>query len=219
MKRKALLCAMLALALFLSTQPAAALTSNQRETVIEGIARLPAIEVVVPSSADIMINPLEMPVWIGGLETDEQIICYPDYLLSYSEVPIKVDVEVTGSVYPDSDLTLANSSTGGTGTAKRAFVYFEMQQSSSEYWEDVQWDAGYNSSKHIPVRADRPSSKPGIVTLPPLTQEGELPENAYAWFRLAGDAAKKPTNAWNENDGISVTVVYTFTPLSYNSNP
>lgn len=217
MKRKALLCVILALALFLSAQPAAALTSNQFSTEIEALMRVPVIEVIVPSSANVLINPLEMPVWIGGIDTNEQIICYPDYLLSLSEVPLKVDVQVTGSVYPNSDLTLANSSTGGTGTAKRAFIYFEMQQSSSEYWEDVRWDAGFNALKHIPVRENTSTSKPGMVTLPSLTPDGELPENAYAWFRVAGDAVKEPTNPWNENDGICVTVAYTFTPLSYGS--
>lgn len=222
MKRKALLCALLALILLVPAQPAAALTSNQRETVIEAMARLPIIEVIVPSSADIMINPFEMPVWVGAFETDQQIICYPDYIISYSEVPVRVDVEVTGSVFPDSDLSLANSPTNGGGTAKRAFAYFEMQQSDASYWEGVRWDPSYNSSKHIVV-AETARTKKGMVTLPALPldyyMDGLLAENAYAWFRVAGDVAKSPTNPWTESDGISVRVVYTFTPLHYSSNP
>lgn len=217
MKRKALLCAMLALALLCSTQPAAALISNQRAIVISGEARLPAIEVVVPSSAAVMINPYMMPVQVGTLETDEQIICYPEYLLSLSEVPIKVDVKVRGSAYSNSDLTLAAAPTGGTGSAKRVFAYFEIQQSDAIYCDEVQWDAGYNASKHIRV-SETEQSKEGMVTLPPLTLEHELPEKAYAWFRVAGDATRNPTQEWNENDGISVTVVYKFTPLPYSSN-
>lgn len=217
MKRKELLCAVLALTLLFSVQPAAALTGNQRETVIEGIARLPVIEVVVPAYVDIMINPLEMPVWIGGEETDAQIICDPAYIVSFSEVPLKVDVTVTGAVFPDSDMTLTNQPTQGAGNQKSVFAYFEMQRSSSEYPEDVTWDARYSATKHLVVKNGGSTSKKEIVTLPPLTLEGELPENAFAWFRLTGDAVKAPTNAWNENDGISVSVAFTFTPLPYGS--
>lgn len=214
MKRKALLCAVLALMLFISAQPAAALTSNQRTTVIEGIARLPVINVVVPASVDVMINPLKMPVAIGNADSDEQILCSPAYIVSCSDIPLKVDVKATGTVNSGSDLTLASSPTNGSGTSKRAFLYFEMQQTSIDDWEYVRWDPAYDASKHINVTTTA-HTKREMVTLPTLTQDGELPENAYAWFRLSGDAAKDPDNPWTTDDGISVTVAFTFKPVPY----
>lgn len=218
MKRKALLCAVLALTLLFSVQPAAALTSNQRETVIEATTRMPVISLFVPGTVDITINPYQMPVQIGDEESDEQIICSPAYIVSYSDIPIKVDITVTGSVYPDSDITLVPSPTNGAGSDKRVFAYFEMLQCSTEYWDEVPWAAAYDSSKHIVVGDGTAATKRGAVTLPPLDLEGELQENAYAWFRLAGDAVRAPTNGWNENDGICATVVFTFTPQSYVSD-
>lgn len=110
MKRKALLCATLALILLLSA-PSAVLASGQPETVIEGTTRLPVISVTVPASVDIMINPFQMPVAIGNGESAEQIICSPAYILSTSEVPVRVDVTVTGSVYAKSDMSLVSSPT------------------------------------------------------------------------------------------------------------
>lgn len=214
MKRKALLCAILALTLLFSAQPASALTSNQRATEIEATTLLPVINVVVPASVDIMINPLKMPVSIGGEDSDDQILCSPAYIVSYSNIPLKVDVKVTGSVYSGSDLTLTTSPTNGSGTSKRAFLYFEMQQTSIDDWEYVRWDPTFDASKHINVTT-APHTKNDMVTLPTLTRDGDLPENAYAWFRLAGDAARAPTNEWSTNDGINVTVAFTFTPVSY----
>lgn len=217
MKRKALLCAVLALTLLCSTQPAAALLSNERGTVIEGVARMPIISVVVPASVNILINPYEMPVSIGdGVYTD-QIICNPAYLLSKSDIPLEVGVTVTGSVYPDSDMTLASSPTYGAGTQKRAFVYFETVRSDWEYYELVQWAPAYDPMKHIIVADGTTRTKEKIVTLPPYTDGmyGLPPKDAYFWFRLAGDAARTPSSEWNEKDGIRVTVTFTFTPVSY----
>lgn len=214
MKRKELLCAAVALLLLVFTQPASALTSNQRETVIQATTRVPVISVTVPANVDIMINPYRMPVQIGDEESDAQILCNPAYILSTSDIPLKVDVTVTGSVYTNSDLTLVSTPTNGAGNSKNAFVYFEMQQTSIDDWEYVRWDPAFDAAKHIIVTATA-QIKREMVTLPPLDLEGELQENAYAWFRLAGDAARAPAIEWNTGDGISVSVAFTFTPQSY----
>lgn len=216
MKRKALLCALAALTLLFSAQPAAAaLTSNQRSTEIKAETRLPIINVIVPASVNIMINPYRMPVQIGGEESDETIVCSPAYILSTSDIPLKVDITVTGSVYPESDMVLVTSPTHGAGTGKNAFVYFEMQQNNTEYWDEVVWASSYDSTKHIVITKGGSTTKKGIVTLPPLTLDGELAANAYTWFRLSGDAVRMPASEWNTQDGINVTIAFTFTPQSY----
>lgn len=223
MKRRALLYVLLALTLLtVLPKPAAALLSNERSTVIEGVARLPVINVVVPANVNILINPYEMPVSIGdGVYTD-QIICNPAYIVSYSDIPLKVDVTVTGSVYPDSDMTLVSSPTYGAGTSKKAFAYFEMQTADWDFPQAVQWDPAYNPAKHIVVANGVTKTKQNIVTLPalPLNYDiyGMLAEDAYAWFRLTGDAARNPTSEWNTMDGMKVTVAFTFTPISYMTN-
>ena len=222
MKRKALLCALLALALLFPVQSASALLSNERGTVIQGSARLPIINVLVPASVNILINPYEMPVSIGdGVYTD-QILCNPAYIVSLSDIPLRVDVSVTGSVYPDSDMTLVSSPTYGAGTSKKAFAYFEMQTADWDFPQAVQWDPAYNPAKHIVVADGVTKAKQNIVTLPalPLNYDiyGMLAEDAYAWFRQTGDTARNPTSEWNTKDGMKVTVAFTFTPISYMTN-
>ena len=153
MKQK-VLCALTALVLLSFTRPAAALLSNERGTVIEAMTRMPIINVTVPGSAEVLINPFQFPVEIDGEDRREQIICTPAMIVSRSDVPLKVSVTVTGGVKEGSDMTLATSPTGGTGTTKSAFVYFEMVQSESSYTGEVRrslWADAYDSGKHIPV--------------------------------------------------------------------
>lgn len=208
---------MLALVLLVSAQPAAA-ASGHRATVIDGVALLPVIEVSVPASVNIMINPLKIPVDIDGGESDEQIICDSAYLANESEVPLRVDVTVAGQVKPGSNLTLVSSPTGGTGTQKNAFVYFEIKQTRTRSPADVVWDPAYDSSKHVVVTDGGSRTKKGIVTLPLRTRaDDDTWENGYAQFRLTGDAVKEPASVWTPRDGINVTVAFTFKPLPYNS--
>lgn len=211
MKRKRLLCAVMALVLLFSAQPAAlaANAANQRSTNITAGCRLPVIRVIVPSRATVYINPLSMPIFIGSEESNAQIISTPACIANMSEVPVDMDVTVTGGVKPGSDMTLSSTPTMGLGTDKSAFVYFEMQQADTEDLDDVKWDPAYDASKHIVVIEGVPGTKTSIMTLAARTLDGEVAEGGYAPFRLTGDAVKKPTTPWNSKDGINVMVAFT----------
>lgn len=218
MKRKGLLCAILALILLFSTQPAsAALLTNQRATIITAPCKLPVIRVTVPTSASVYLNPFQIPVRIGDVESDEQIITTPAAIANMSEVPVEVNVTVLGKVASGSDMAMAPAPTGGAGTDKSAFIYFEMLQADTPDADEVQWEPVYNASKHIALRNGETVSQANIVTLPAKTLDGEVAEGGYAPFRLAGDVVKKPTTAWTKRDGVIVTVSFTFTPIPYES--
>lgn len=215
MKRKVLLCVLTVLVLFCSTQPAAALLSNERGTVIEGDARLPIIRVVVPTRAEVLINPYQMPVEIDGETRREQILCTPAVIASTSDIPLKVSITITGAVKEESDMTLATAPTGGAGTSKSAFVYFEIVQSNSDDVISSLWAKAYDPAKHIPVVPGTPQTRTDIMTLPPMTKDNEVARGGYAQFRLTGDAVWNPTTEWSRKDGINVIVAFTFTPVPY----
>lgn len=218
MKRKGMLCAILALVLLFSAQPVAAASANDGcTTTIVADCRLPVISVTVPSSASVYINPFQLPVTIGETESTSQIISTPASIANMSEVPLEVDVTVAGEVNDGSNMTLASTPTGGTGTSKNAFVYFEIQQADSADITSVEWDPVYDVSKHIAIVNDTPVTQQSILTLPARTLAGEVAAGGYAPFRLTGDAVKSPTDPWNSMDGIIVTVAFTFTPLPYES--
>lgn len=215
MKRKRLFCAILTAALFLSIQPAVIATGNMRSTIIRATCKLPTIQVTVPTNASVYINPLRLPVSIGDGDADEQIISTPAAIANKSEVPLSVDVAVLGAVKTGSGMTLAAAPTGGTGTEKSAFVYFEIKQADSEFLEDVQWDPFYDAANHMVILDGVPVTRQKIMTLPAKTLDGEVAKGGYAQFRLTGDAVLDPTTPWNNRDGINVVVAFTFTPLSY----
>lgn len=215
MKRKVLSSALVVLILLCFTQPAAALLPNQRGTTITAIARLPVISVSVPASADVLINPLQFPVEIDSGSTRDQIICSDAVMSSYSDVPLSVGVQVTGAVKEGSDMTLAAAPTDKTGTAKEAFVYFEIVQSN---WDEVRrslWAESYDPAKHVPVSDGTPQTRADMLRLEPLNKYGEVAKGGYAQFRLAGDAVRRPASEWNESDGIDVMIAFTFKPISY----
>lgn len=214
MKRKGMLCAILALVLLFSVQPAAA-APNQRSTVINATCRLPVIRITLPPSGSVYINPFQLPVTINGRNEEQQIVSSRGRIASKSDIPLNVDVTVTGAVKSGSTMTLASSPTGGSGSAKSAFVYFEIHQVDDPDYDLVDWDAEYDAAKHIVVTDGVPITKKSIMTLPAMTMDKEVAPGGYALFRLSGDAVRQPTDAWTSNDGLTVTVAFTFTPIPY----
>lgn len=217
MKRKGLLCAILVLILLFSAQPATASNAgNMKNTVISITkCRMPIVRVLVPTTGRVYINPLKFPIYIGDSTNNEQIVSTPLCLANMSDAPVKVDVTVTGTVKADSAMSLATHPTGGTGTNKAAFVYFEIQQGNSDDMDKVEWDSAYDASKHLMLVNGVPVTKKDITTLPAMTLDGDIAEGGYAPFRLAGDVVTAPTEEWTNKDGIDVIVAFTFTPLPY----
>ena len=219
MKRKRLLCAILALVLLFAAQPAAlaAEVSNKRTTNLIALTRLPVVQVTVPTSGIVYINPMNFSVSIGSWTTSAEIISKPATIANKSDAPIVVDVTVTGSVKPESNMKLVSAPTGGAGTEKEAFIYFEIVKSNESNPEYAKWSKTYDPEKHIALVDGVPQTRKGIITLPPVTLDGYIATYGYAPFRLTGDVVKNPTNMWNKLDGIIVTVAFTFTPIPYDS--
>lgn len=218
MKRKRLLCAVLALVLLFSAQPVAlALFENQRSTVIQATCKPPTIYVDVPAYSDVIINPLAIPVYINGRNEERQIISTPSCVINRSDVALAVDMTVSGSINEGSTMLLASAPTGGTGTAKQAFLYFEIQQANTRYTDEVDWAPAYDPAKHILITDGGSVTKNNIMTLPAMTLDHQVADGGYAPFRLTGDAVRAPTDAWTSEDGVNVVVAFTFTPIPFES--
>lgn len=221
MRRKRLHCAVLALVLLVTARPAAAaaVPPNGVSVTITADTRVPIIDVSVPDSADVIINPYEMPVDIGTGQKDYgQIISTPSCVSNYSDTAIQMDLAVTAHVREDSTMELVQSPTGGGGTQKQAFIYLEFQQTDTDRFQDVQWDSAYSASKptHIVLREGETVFRTNLMKLPPVTPKGKVAPGGYAPFRLTGDAAASPTDEWTTDDGIDVRIAFTFKPLPYN---
>lgn len=208
MKKACLFCVILALMLS-STVPAYAAGEDDNRTEITALCVLPEISVVVPASAEVFINPYEIPVDIGIASSTAQIISTPVCIENRSEVPLDVGVIALAEEKEGSgSLLLSGAPTGGTGAIKRAFVYFEIKASDTATPPQSIWDAEFDASKHLVVRNfEMPARK--MVRL--SAADGDA---RFGVFRLAGDCSANPVvEPWTEADGINVKITFTFTPL------
>lgn len=197
-----------------------AFAASAPTTKIKASCKLPEVRVSVPTTGKVYINPFKMKISgkIGGEDDEEQIISVPSGIANLSEVPIEVNVTVTGTVKSGSDMTLSTTSTyGSKTTAKKAFVFFQMQVANPKDVEnnyaDVSWDGGYNPKTHVLVTTAGKTMK-NIVTLAAAKEDGSIAEEGVGAFRLSGDTVANPKNPWNSKDGLNVNIAFTFTPVS-----
>lgn len=208
MKKRLSLCLLLVLLLSL-TVPAHAITVRDgSETLITAEPYLPdiTIEVVVPTSGNVYINPDRLPVKVDGMIVDKQIVSDSFNIENLSEVPLRVNVEVEGTIKRGSDMgLLLQSAATVTTTTKKAFIFFEIQASSNP--SSVTWSSEYDANKHVIVR-EASRTKKNIVVLGSAEQE-----KRFGVFRLAGDCIQNPREPWTEKDGVDVEIIFTFEPL------
>lgn len=183
-------------------------SEEKNKTVINGSCELAEINVTVPTSGDIYLNPYKMPVEIDGESINDQIVSTPTIIQNKSEVPLSVDVTVTGTVNEGSNMILSSTSMQDiVTTAKKAFIYFEIKPTSTDDSSTAAWDSEFDPQKHIVVRTVSRFKKKMIT----LAADGE--DGCYGAFRLTGDCVVSPRSSWTEADGISVEIAFTFHPL------
>lgn len=207
MKRRILSCVVIALLLLAMPYPASADVHEGATTEITALCNLPEILVTVPATAQVFINPYEMPVEIDGASLTEQIVSTPAAIENKSEVPLSVTVTLTSSVDTGSDMRLVTSSTKGEETSwKYAFIYFEAQTVSNP--NQVTWDSEFDEEKHIVLREGEGRPREDMVTIAQADQA-----NHFCAFRLTGDCVPAPRDPWTESDQLNVSIMFTFVPL------
>jgi hypothetical protein len=203
-------CSFLAVLLLLSlVLPACAVAipyTSHPVTELTATCSVPevTIDVTVPQTATATINPSGATVQIGDTLDDGQILTSLAYIENQSEVPVSVDVAITGSVNKGSDMELLSKSAKSL-KYKAAQVFFQIKAVTDP--EDVVWDSSYNAKKHVLV-LDGTEEKEKIVTIGAASQE-----NRFGAFRLSGNCSTKfsdPDESWTEDDGFTATIVFTF---------
>lgn len=206
MKKRLLLCLVLSCLLASLFIPAQAVVTGT--TKIQAEPYLPdiKIEVVVPASGNVYINPKQLPVRIGASIQNSQVVSDAFVMENLSEVPLSVSVDVTGRVKSGSKMTLSSASTAdSTSTLKRAFLFFEIHATTDP--DSVSWSDSFDEDQHIVIRAATRTVK-NILVLGAADQA-----KRYGAFRLAGDCTQEPKEAWTSRDGVTVDVAFTFSPL------
>lgn len=208
MKKRLSLCLLL-VALLAVAFPARAAENPNSKTVITAETYLPdiKIEVVVPASGNVYINPNRLPVKVGANIENKQVVSDTFCIENLSDVPLKLSVEVTGKIKSGSDMGLLSSSTTGSTTrTKKAFMYLEILPASDP--SAVEWSSAFDAKKHVVVR-ESSAAKKDIAIVGAADQEKH-----FGVFRLAGDCIQNPRSEWTAKDGVEVEVAFTFSPLA-----
>ena len=158
----------------------------------------PIINVIVPESGQVIINPYRMPVDLGEGKVQEQIINPMQTLVNLSTVPVQVDAWAVGTISPESRAQFVNLMPAPDAKAKEIFMYAEFQNAPA------MWSGWYGDMPNQILISAFGMSKTNVLTLDP---------GAEGYFRLFGSMTDFPAEMWDAVDAPNVTVTFSFTPL------
>jgi hypothetical protein len=181
-----------------------------------GTTNVPVIAVTVPSTAAFVINPYGIPyniqvstdslTEISGDEDDPDLsIVSPEYTIkSTSNIGLNVDVKLQATIPSGSKISLASKDLTGRETSKSAFIYFEIKEQSDSFKDS------YDKSNNQIVLSKRATTRKSVCFIPAGTESS--PSEAECKF--FGSVVANPKTAWTENDKVTATIVFTFTPVA-----
>ena len=159
------------------------------------------INVLVPSSGQIVLNPYGLEVDMDGGVTTDQIVHSCQTLINLSDFPVIVDVSVTGTIPAESGAEFVSAPPAQDAPGKDVFLYAEFQPDPS-VWVGEYWGLPYQ------ILAD--ASGENVLT---LEAEGE------GYFRIFGAMSVYPEEPWSDTDTFGAVLSFTFTPVDPNLEP
>ena len=159
------------------------------------------INVLVPSSGELIINPYGLEVDMDGGVTTDQIVHSCQTLINLSDFPVVVDVSVTGTIPAESGAGFVSAPPAQDAPGKDVFLYAEFQQDPSA-WVGEYWGLPYQ------VLAD--ASGENVLT---LDAGGE------GYFRMFGAMSVYPEEPWSDTDTFGAVLSFTFTPVYPDPEP
>ena len=153
------------------------------------------IDVLVPSSGELVINPYGLEVDMDGGVSTDQIVHSCQTLINLSDFPVIVDVSVTGTIPAESGAGFVSAPPAQDAPGKDVFLYAEFQPDPS-VWVGEYWGLPYQ------VLAD--ASGENVLT---LEAGGE------GYFRMFGAMSVYPEEPWSDTDTFGAVLSFTFTPV------
>ena len=170
--------------------------SDSAELEITGTTQVPKIEVVVPATGEVILNPYGMTVAnppTGATATD-QILSAVQAIENKSEIAIKVSGTITGVA---EGVTLTTSTPDNT--KKEVKLTFKIAKSADATTAPTGTGVDLTTSAQDIAAAAVELDKTGG-------------SNPFATFQLSGSASKNPESVWTADDVIGATVAFTFEP-------
>ena len=230
MKSKKILSMFLALVMAL----ALAVPAFAEDVKVEGSINLPTINVVLPTSTSMIMNPYQLEVKLNPKDANEtpsteQIISPLMTVKNLSNIGVQVGVTVAGTVTKGSTATLATAKlTGGNSTDKEAFVYVKFligdpDMSADDIVKGTEPTAKGDYELILAADADFPTKldpdgtadKTNKSNILAATSDAKNPaEGGVLGFRFFGDMVSAPDDSWTDKDTLGATLSFTFTPIA-----
>ena len=153
------------------------------------------IDVLVPSSGQIVLNPYGLEVDMDGGVTTDQIVHSCQTLINLSDFPVIVDVSVTGTIPAESGAGFVSAPPAQDAPGKDVFLYAEFQPDPSV------WVGEYRG---LPYQVLADASGENVLT---LEAGGE------GYFRMFGAMSVYPEEPWSDTDTFGAVLSFTFTPV------
>lgn len=157
------------------------------------------INVQVPASGRVVINPYYMEVAVSYGETTEQIVHEPQVLTSGSDFPVLVSARAVGTLPYGSEARFTAAPPAPDAQDKQIFMYVEFQPA------DFLWSYAFSDASNQLLVTDWGMEKENVLTLDPF---------GAGYFRLFGSMTDYPDTMWGEIDAPNVTLAFTFASLA-----
>ena len=154
------------------------------------------IDVVVPSSGEIVVNPYCLERAPDGGTATGQIIHQPQSLLNLGDLPVQVDVRAAGTVPEGSAAAFVLDPPPAGTEDKDVFLYVEFQNRTG------QWLEGYVGAPNQVLVSQNTAEFQSVLTLEP---RGE------GFFRVSG--CMSSSAAWTTDDTFGAILTFSFTAL------
>lgn len=171
------------------------------EVEVTGTTEVPAIKLVVPTSANVVVNPYRLEVDVAGAKVTEQIVSAAQFIQNKSPVAVEVKTSVTGTA--EGAAKFSETAVADTATDNLVYVSFEIMPT-----EDTTAPSAWTGAKSVVLKTEKVE-----VDAVTMAKDGDETANATpnAAFHFTGSAAAAPTTPWTADDIIGATIAFSFT--------
>lgn len=183
-------------------------TSDTGTTTVTGDLQLPTVDVKVPPTASVVVNPYLMEVEDKSTDT---VISTVQVVTNYTDAKLKVEATPTGT---SSGITFKETSAAqneGDSEAEQKEIFLFLQVGAATAADGTGFTAkavgDYSSSdKTLSLVKTSGSSAAEVV----LDAASKTTPN-YCAFKLIGNTNSLVKDAWTSEDTVSVSIAFTFT--------
>jgi hypothetical protein len=231
MKTKKFLSMVLALAMiFTLCVSAFAEDPDPNEFKATATVKIPSISVTVPATAPLFINPMGFEVKIAdgsaagsedeaNTKTSSKIVS-PLFIIKNAS-PMKLDVNVIGSVTPDSTnkaLAIATAPIAADDTKNSVFIYAQFGAVNGDDGEETfatapgTYTAPQDTATTFPQLALTTKAPTKPVNVGTILKATDDTTPSKLGFQFLGGCTANPKADWNAGDKVDVSMIFSFKP-------